>query len=394
MMKATVVHSPLGIFAFDADDKRVDGILFPKDAETVAGILKTLERGGVVEEVGKLKAKLDEKGCDELVFEDAALAQAFTHENAKVTIDVEAGKKGRLRALIEEAAIQQGYFENGQNLTTFIHDVSIAMAKKVVQEESGQRDLIIIQAIQALDDLDHTFNLFSNRLREWHGYHFPEMAGIIDESDLYARLVALLGDRSNFTFSNLTKEGLSSERVETLAKAAQESMGADLLKEDLEEIVELARLLLQFHESRARLEKYLDTVMQEVAPNTSTLLGPTVSARLIATAGGLENLAKRSASTIQVLGAEKALFRSLRSGSRPPKHGLIFQHKDVHQAPRWQRGKIARALASKAAIAIRLDAYHGEYRGQQLLREFEERVKEIREKYPQPPSRRAKSGRG
>jgi len=394
MMKATVVHSPLGIFAFDADDKRVDGILFPKDAETVAGILKTLERGGVVEEVGKLKAKLDEKGCDELVFEDAALAQAFIHKNAKVTIDVEAGKKGRLRALIEEAAIQQGYFENGQNLTTFIHDVSIAMAKKVVQEESGQRDLIIIQAIQALDDLDHTFNLFSNRLREWHGYHFPEMAGIIDESDLYARLVALLGDRSNFTFSNLTKEGLSSERVETLAKAAQESMGADLLKEDLEEIVELARLLLQFHESRARLEKYLDTVMQEVAPNTSTLLGPTVSARLIATAGGLENLAKRSASTIQVLGAEKALFRSLRSGSRPPKHGLIFQHKDVHQAPRWQRGKIARALASKAAIAIRLDAYHGEYRGQQLLREFEERVKEIREKYPQPPSRRAKSGRG
>ena len=393
-MKATVVHSPLGIFAFDADDKRVDGILFPKDAETVAGILKTLERGGVVEEVGKLKAKLDEKGCDELVFEDAALAQAFIHKNAKVTIDVEAGKKGRLRALIEEAAIQQGYFENGQNLTTFIHDVSIAMAKKVVQEESGQRDLIIIQAIQALDDLDHTFNLFSNRLREWHGYHFPEMAGIIDESDLYARLVALLGDRSNFTFSNLTKEGLSSERVETLAKAAQESMGADLLKEDLEEIVELARLLLQFHESRARLEKYLDTVMQEVAPNTSTLLGPTVSARLIATAGGLENLAKRSASTIQVLGAEKALFRSLRSGSRPPKHGLIFQHKDVHQAPRWQRGKIARALASKAAIAIRLDAYHGEYRGQQLLREFEERVKEIREKYPQPPSRRAKSGRG
>ena len=393
-MKAIVVHSPLGIFAFDPEDRLIEGNFFPKDLKIVAEVLEALEKGERIGEVGKLKTKLDEKGYSELVFEDAALASAFTREGASVTIDVEAGRRGLLRKRIEGAALEQNYFESSQDLRTFLHDVSVAIARRTIREESGRRDLMIIQAVQALDDLDRTFNLFSNRLREWYGYHFPEMSGIVDESDLYVRLVASLDGRSNFTASNLTKEGLSSEKTETLAQVAQNSMGADPPEEDLREIVEFARLLLQFHESRTRLEKYLETAMREVAPNTSTLVGPTLGARLIATAGGLENLAKRSASTIQVFGAEKALFRSLRSGSRPPKHGLIFQHKDVHQAPRWQRGKIARALASKVAIAVRLDAYHGEYRGQELLKDFEGRVKEIREKYPQPPSRGVKSGRG
>ena len=393
MVKAIVVHSPLGIFAFDAEDRLVKEAFFPKDPRAVAETLEALEKGEKVEEVSRLKAKLDEQGYGELVLEDVALASAFAREGANVTVDVEAGKKGLLRKRAEEAAIEKGYYESDRDLRNFLNDISIAMARTVIREESGRRDLMMTQAILALDNVDHTFNLFANRLREWYGYHFPEMGGIIDESDLYVRLVASLNGRQNSTVENLTKRGLSSERAETLARAAQNSMGPDLLEEDLEEIVEFAQLLLQFYESRTRLEKYLETVTQEVVPNTSTLLGPTLSARLIATAGGLENLAKRSASTIQVLGAEKALFRSLRSGSRPPKHGLIFQHKDVHQAPRWQRGKIARALASKVAIAVRLDAYHGDYRGEQLLKDFEKRVKEIREKYPQP-SRVIKSGRG
>lgn len=393
MVKATVIHSPLGIFAFDEEDRLIEETFFPKDSKAVAETLKALEKGEMVGEIGKLKTKLGEEGYDELVFEDVSLASAFTREGASVTIDVEAGKRGLLRKRVEEAAMQQGYFTSSQELRTFLHDVSVAMARRVVRDESGRRDLMMTQAIQALDDIDRTFNLFANRLREWYGYHFPEMGGIIDESDLYVRLAASLDGRRNFTAEDLAKEGLSSERAETLARAAKNSMGADLPQEDLEEIVEFARHLLQIHESRTRLEKYLEAVTQQVVPNTSALLGPTLSARLIATAGGLDNLAKRSASTIQVLGAEKALFRSLRSGSRPPKHGLIFQHKDVHQAPRWQRGKIARTLASKVAIAVRLDAYHGEYRGQQLLKDFEERVKEIREKYPQPPSRVMKNGR-
>jgi nucleolar protein 56 len=156
------------------------------------------------------------------------------------------------------------------------------------------------------------------------------------------------------------------------------------------EIQGVARALLTLYNTRNNLERYLEKTMKEIAPNIDKLVGSTLGARLLAKGGGLKNLAKKSSSTIQVLGAEKALFRSLRTGTDPPKHGLIFQHNQVHKPPRWQRGKIARALASKLAIAARLDAYGGRYRGEELSDSFDERVKEIREKYAEPPSKRRK----
>jgi nucleolar protein 56 len=125
--------------------------------------------------------------------------------------------------------------------------------------------------------------------------------------------------------------------------------------------------------------------MDEIAPNTRTLVGSLLGARLIAIAGGLNNLAKMPASTVQVLGAEKALFRTLKTGARPPKHGLLFQHTLVHDANPWQRGKIARALAGKLAIAARTDAFSGKYIGYRLQLSLEKRVKEIQERYKNAP---------
>jgi nucleolar protein 56 len=125
--------------------------------------------------------------------------------------------------------------------------------------------------------------------------------------------------------------------------------------------------------------------MEEVAPNTKYLVGSLLGARLIALSGGLMNLAKRPASTIQVLGAEKALFRSLKTGTKPPKHGLIFQHTLLHDAKRWQRGKIARALAGKLAIAARADAFGGRPIGKELKADMDRRIEEIQQKYDQPP---------
>jgi nucleolar protein 56 len=133
------------------------------------------------------------------------------------------------------------------------------------------------------------------------------------------------------------------------------------------------------------METYLDQTMEEVAPNTKAIVGALLGARMIAIAGGLMNLAKRPASTMQVLGAEKALFRSIKTGARPPKHGLIFQHTLIHDAKRWQRGKIARAIAGKLAIAVRTDAFGGEYVGDKLKADMNRRIEEIRQKYPEPP---------
>ncbi len=131
--------------------------------------------------------------------------------------------------------------------------------------------------------------------------------------------------------------------------------------------------------------------MDEVAPNLKALVGGAkLAARLMSLAGGLKELAMMPASTIQVLGAEKALFRHLRTGAKPPKHGVIFQYPAINRSPWWQRGKIARALAGKLAIAARVDYFSGEYIGEELKKELEQRIQEIKEKYPNPPKRKAK----
>ncbi|MFH0897721.1 MAG: C/D box methylation guide ribonucleoprotein complex aNOP56 subunit, partial [Candidatus Bathyarchaeota archaeon] len=200
-------------------------------------------------------------------------------------------------------------------------------------------------------------------------------------------LIASLGSRHNFTVENITKIGLSAQRTENISEAAENSMGADLGEKGIEEVRGFSEALLQLYSLRDKMESYLDILMSEAAPNIRELVGSTLGARLIAATGNLENLSKKSSGTIQVLGAEKALFRSLKTGTRPPKHGLIFQYKDIHQSPRWQRGKISRALAGKLAIAARLDAYGGEYQGDRLKAVFDKRVEEIKASYAEPPKK-------
>ncbi len=130
--------------------------------------------------------------------------------------------------------------------------------------------------------------------------------------------------------------------------------------------------------------------MGEIAPNIKELAGPLLGARLIAKAGGLKKMAELPASTIQVLGAEKALFRHLTKGTRPPKHGILFQHPWVRNAKRWQRGKIARSLAAKLAIAAKEDYFEGRFIADKLKKELEERIEEIKEKYKEPPKKKSK----
>jgi nucleolar protein 56 len=198
-------------------------------------------------------------------------------------------------------------------------------------------------------------------------------------------LVLELGSKENFTIEKLEREDLPKAKAEQIAKMAESSMGADIAETDLAQIQALCKNVLGLYQLRQTLESYLDTAMEEVAPNTKALVGSLLGARLIALSGGLENLAKMPASTIQVLGAEKALFRSLKTGTKPPKHGIIFQHTFLHEAKKWHRGKIARALAGKLAIAVRADAFGGRHLGEELKANLERRIGEIHEKYAEPP---------
>jgi nucleolar protein 56 len=390
-LRATVVDCLLGIFAFDERNRVIDTAFFPKEDEAVADSVRRIQRGEIVGEVSEIVEGLLEKDYRELVFENAELARSVRKEFS-VEASVERPSRGgrHLRFNLCRLASEKKYVKSLKEFRRVVHGVTTLLAVKAIREGSGRRDLIISQTILTIDDLDKTFNLFSNRIREWYGYHFPELSSSVDKNEKYLRLIASLGRRKAFTVEKLAEEGASPEQAEAIAAAAGSSMGAKIGEDDISEVQGFAKALLELYDFRNSLEGYLDRAMKEVAPNIRGLVGPTLGARLISKVGGLENLAKKSSSTIQLLGAEKALFRSLRTGTRPPKHGLIFQHGDVHKSPRWQRGKIARALAGKIAIAARLDAYGGKRRRESLRREFHERVEEIREKYSEPPSRRGK----
>jgi nucleolar protein 56 len=253
----------------------------------------------------------------------------------------------------------------------FMQKVMIELGKLRTREPLPE-DKGIAQAIRATDDLIEAINVASERLHEWYGLYFPELADMARD-DEYARLIAECGSREAI-LAKLGKE--------------LESVGSDLDDRDLDAVRGVAASLLSMYERKAALDRYVLDGMARVAPSLSRLLSPNLGARLISLAGGLDRLAKLPASTVQLLGAEKAMFSHLRGGKRPPKHGIIFQHPWVNRSPFWQRGKISRTLGAKAAIAAKVDRFKGEPCGDILVAQMEKRVDEIRRKYPDPPQRR------
>jgi len=263
-----------------------------------------------------------------------------------------------------------------------LRDFAIQLSSSKITEVSGSPDLHVIQSINTLDDTDKIINGISSRLREWYGLHFPELDNIIDSVNGYAQIV-LAGKRENMSDDVFVNAGFPDSKIQMLSVVKDKSRGGDITEENLLMVQALAKNILELFDMRKNLEAQIDSQMEEIAPNITAVLGTTVGARILAKAGSLIKLSTMPASTIQVLGAEKALFRALKTGSNPPKHGLLFQHAVVHAAPRWQRGKIARAIAAKAAIAARVDV-HGAGLNNTLLEKLNIRVKEIEEKYDKP----------
>jgi nucleolar protein 56 len=385
-MKAFIVQFPFGVAAFDDKNNLVEKALFPKKATSAAKSLLRTETGKLSDQTSSLINLLKNAGYDSFAFENATLAQ---EAQRKLNIAVEVAEPTEttvLHSRMSEIAISSGFSANEQELNIWNRNVTMELAKLRIKGATQKRDLIVAQGIQTLDSLDQTVNLFMGRLREWYGIHFPELDRLIEKHETYARLVMKLGSREGFTVEALEAENIPKERTQLVAKAADQSMGADIVESDLAQVQLLAKDVLAFYDLRKSMEDYVDRTMEELAPNIRAVAGALLGARMIAIAGGLQNLAMRPASTIQVLGAEKALFRSLKTGARPPKHGLIFQHTLLHDAKRWQRGKIARVIAGKLAIAARADAFgQGHFIGEKLKADINKRIDEIREKYKEPP---------
>jgi nucleolar protein 56 len=276
--------------------------------------------------------------------------------------------------------------EEGPNSLEEVRTRSIEAAEAAIREASSRPDLHLVQAIQALDDTDKFLNVTATRVSEWYGLNFPELTQMMPDNIGLCKLVVEVGARGSFTKENLKGRGFSDNKVEAVMAAQERSKGGEMVEGDLTRVKALASLALALASERDRLNSYVEGSMKRIAPNVTEVAGATIGARLMAKAGGLDRLAVLPASTIQILGAEKALFRSLRTGAKPPKHGILFQHNAVHLAPKWQRGKIARTLANKIAIAARVDYYRGT--GEPTLKAgLDKRIDQIKEKYKEPPRR-------
>ncbi|KAL7854071.1 hypothetical protein AOLI_G00209150 [Acnodon oligacanthus] len=224
----------------------------------------------------------------------------------------------------------------------------------------NRADNMIIQSIALLDQLDKDINTFSMRVREWYGYHFPELIKIVSDNSTYCKLARLIGNRkelSEESLETLEEVTMDSAKAQAILEASRSSMGMDISPIDLINIESFSSRVVSLTAYRQELQEYLRSKMGQVAPNLAALIGEVVGARLISHAGSLTNLAKYPASTVQILGAEKALFRALKTRGNTPKYGLIFHSTFIGRAAAKNKGRISRYLANKCTIASRIDCF-------------------------------------
>lgn len=259
--------------------------------------------------------------------------------------------RGNIDTLLEG----EGQAVTGASRNAMVLGLAHSLSRYKLKFSPDKVDTMIVQAISLLDELDKEINVYAMRLREWYGWHFPEMGKIITENQVYAQVVNMIGTRTSVNDHDFS--GMISNEVETeLKQAAMISMGTEISDEDVMNIRSLCKQVISLSEYRTTLFEYLRNRMVAIAPNLTAMVGELVGARLIAHAGSLLSLAKYPASTVQILGAEKALFRALKTKHATPKYGLIFHASVVGQASTKHKGKISRSLAAKTALSIRVDA--------------------------------------
>ena len=389
-MKAYLVDSPAGIFLLEKTGKISEKALFPGNPKDAAAKLSEVRKGQLPAEFAEFRNRLSSLGLEKLTVDNDYLAKiAREILTSEVVLDEHDETISRLRNRLPNMLVRLRILESKDDYERLVHDVSMELARASIAETGTKRDPYAIQTVRCIEDLDKVLNLLAGRIREWYGLHFPELDRLVEKHDSYIRLVESLGLRVSFSQESLVKLGIPQERSRIISEAAQKSVGAELPVQDLKWLQEVCTNVLQMYKLRETAEKYTDETMLEVAPNMTAVLGAVLSAKILSMAGGLENVAKMPASTIQVLGAEKALFRTLKTGARPPKHGIIFQYAAIHQAPRWLRGRVARAVAGKLAIAARMDAFGGSNQGDSMRTALEKKLQDLKDRYQgQPPKKK------
>jgi nucleolar protein 56 len=373
----SVLLFELGIAAFD----QAGSLIASKKFDNAIKSYRLLKSGVNLDEIRGFIEKL------------RSFETVSTNDASIVSVLRQAGLNSQLMPEDQQQDIQNSkpalmvkadFADNEQDAMQALREFAINLSSSRVKEASEKLDLHIIQSINSLDELDKIINTVGARMREWYGLHFPEFDNLVSSLVVYSHIVSKAGLRENIDAEVLQSISLPEKKIEVILDAAKRSKGGDMTPENLAIVKQLADEVIAQSDLRRVLADHIEVAMEIVAPNVKELLTAAVGARLISKAGSLARLATLPASTIQILGAEKALFRALKTGARPPKHGLLFQHPLIHSAPKWQRGKIARAIASKVAIAARIDYYRHNGKDNTVYGKLKIRIDEIREKYREP----------
>jgi len=324
-----------GLFVFNGKNKLIKHILFDKNPEEIAKKLNSFDSGEDFKEIKEVK-----KEFEDLIIKQPNQATEYLKENfRKIILDTK-------------------FVKDDIELNQLINSVSIERSKIKISSIE-RRDKLVIQTVSALSDLEKILNIMSERLREWYALHYPELE--IKDHEKFAEKISECGNRKNF------------EKI-------VRSMGMELKEEDIKILQDYAKSLKELYILRKNIEKYLEKIVPEEMPNLNALLGSVLTARILALAGSLEKLSKMPSSSIQLLGAERSLFKFLRDKKikKPPKFGLLFIHPDISNAKKELQGKIARLLSSKLTIAARADFYTKRNMSKELLEDYNKKLKEIK----------------
>jgi nucleolar protein 56 len=389
--KIYLLETSIGLLLYDESGVMVEKELFESDPLKIGALYSKIEKLERPEELTDFFNRAKQKNITEIVTENEKIKVIYS-ENSPITIVCD-GENSLFKKLRRE--LPQKLKEIGPNINETVllgtaKTIAVRITKEGIRENSEQGDAHIKHIVETFEDILKFINILSLRLKEWYGIHFPEFTdNLVSDIKKYALIVNKLGLKSNFTAENLkTNFNMEDVYANEIEKQAKFSMGADFNEIQIRLVQDLSNQVLQLIDFREKLEHDLEALLKQIAPNILALTGSQLAGKIITLAGGLKELAIMPSSTIQVLGAEKALFRALRKNTEAPKHGIIYTWSGIRGAKLWQRGKISRLLAGKISICAKIDYFKGQFIGDAVLKDVEKKMEEIRVKFPEAPKKK------
>lgn len=362
-MRAYLATNVIGSFVFDNDKKLVAYTLFPKDPAKIAVEVAKIEAGKILKQEEELVNNLKKIGFKEIICNRNVDVRDMFCLVQKENLGEET-----LQSEYRKLALDLHWVSSQAELNEVLTKVNVLKTKEKLKVVKS--DKILIQAVTVLDELDKNINVLSEHLREWYGLYFPEAVKLMTTNEKLASLVTEYGTRENIN-NNYSGD------VKNLSKYASNSAGMDFSEVDLENVQDLSKSIINLFDLKESITNYIKKSAQEVILNMSCIVGHIMASRILAAAGSLEKLSRMPSSTVQLLGAEKALFRHLKGEGKAPKYGILFGETHIQNAPKELKGKVARLVASKISLAAKTDFFTDKDRSEMYKQQFDKQLKRI-----------------